>query len=227
MNGRYWSSESWNTLFVENPIMHQFAIGLIWGVYENNKIIQSFRYMEDGTFNTVDEEEFTLPENAQITLAHPADLGEELTSSWKTQLDDYEIIQPIEQLDISVIEFAEKDITGKKIIRYSDKYISVGKMNSAAKKYEFIRGEVLDGGSFFCYHIVDKFLNIYVHINVDDMYMGQDFEEQISIKECSFCRLPEDGEPLDDIKDNMILDVSSLSQRFVSSIIGLLDKITE
>ena len=29
------------------------------------------------------------------------------------------------------------------------------------------------------------------------------------------------------IKDNMILDVSSLSQRFVSSIIGLLDKITE
>lgn len=133
MNGRYWSSESWNTLFVENPIMHQFAIGLIWGVYENNKIIQSFRYMEDGTFNTVDEEEFTLPENAQITLAHPADLGEELTSSWKTQLDDYEIIQPIEQLDISVIELAEKDITGKKIIRYSDKYISVGKMNSAAK----------------------------------------------------------------------------------------------
>ena len=227
MNGRYWSSESWNTLFVENPIMHQFAIGLIWGVYENNKIIQSFRYMEDGTFNTVDEEEFTLPENAQITLVHPADLGEELTSSWKTQLDDYEIIQPIEQLDISVIELAEKDMAGKKIIRYSDKYISVGKMNSAAKKYEFIRGEVLDGGSFFCYHIVDKFLNIYVHINVDDMYMGQDFEEQISIKEVAFCRLPEDGEPLDDIKDNMILDVSSLSQRFVSSIIGLLDKITE
>ena len=183
--------------------------------------------MEDGTFNTVDEKEFTLPENAQITLAHPADLGKELTSSWKTQLDDYEIIQPIEQLDISVIELAEKDIAGKKIIRYSDKYISVGKMNSAAKKYEFIRGEVLDGGSFFCYHIVDKFLNIYVHINVDDMYMGQDFEEQISIKEVAFCRLPEDGEPLDDIKDNMILDVSSLSQRFVSSIIGLLDKITE
>lgn len=126
-----------------------------------------------------------------------------------------------------MIELAEKDIAGKKIIRYSDKYISVGKMNSAAKKYEFIRGEVLDGGSFFCYHIVDKFLNIYVHINVDDMYMGQDFEEQISIKEVAFCRLPEDEEPLDDIKDNMILDVSSLSQRFVSSIIGLLDKITE
>ncbi len=227
MNGRYWNSESWNTLFVENPIMHQFAIGLIWGVYEDNKLTQSFRYMEDGTFNTVDEEEFILPENAQITLVHPAELGEELTSSWKTQLDDYEIVQPIEQLDLPVIELAENDMAGKKIIRYSDKYITAGKMNSSAKKYEFIRGEVLDAGSFFCYHIVDKFLNIYVHINVDDMYMGQDFEEQISIKEVTFCRLPEAGEPLDDIKNNMILDVSSLSLRFVSSVIGLLDKITE
>ena len=227
MNGRYWNSESWNTLFVENPIMHQFAIGLIWGVYKDNKLTQSFRYMEDGTFNTVDEEEFTLPENAQITLVHPAELGEKLTSSWKTQLDDYELVQPIEQLDLPVIELAENDMVGKKIIRYSDKYIKVGKINSAAKKYEFIRGEVLDAGSFFCYHIVDKFLNIYVHINVDDMYMGQDFDEEITIKEVTFCRLPEDGEPLDDIKDNMILDISSLPQRFVSSVIGLLDKITE
>lgn len=127
MNGRYWNSESWNTLFVENPIMHQFAIGLIWGVYKDNKLTQSFRYMEDGTFNTVDEEEFTLPENAQITLVHPAELGKELTSSWKTQLDDYELVQPIEQLDLPVIELAENDMVGKKIIRYSDKYIKVGK----------------------------------------------------------------------------------------------------
>lgn len=59
------------------------------------------------------------------------------------------------------------------------------------------------------------------------MYMGQDFDEEITIKEVTFCRLPEDGEPLDDIKDNMILDISSLPQRFVSSVIGLLDKITE
>lgn len=227
MNGRYWNSENWNSLFVKNPIMHQFAMGLIWGVYENNKLIESFRYMEDGTFNTVDEDEFTVPEKAHITLVHPVELGQELTASWKTQLEDYEIIQPIEQLDISIPELAPKDMAGKKIIRYSDKYIKVGKINSAAKKYEFIRGEVLDAGSFFCYHIVDKFLNIYVHINVDDMYMGQDFDEEITIKEVTFCRLPESGEPLDDIKDNMILDISSLPQRFVSSVIALLDKITE
>ena len=44
--------------------MHQFAIGLIWGVYQNGTLIQSFRYMEDGSFNTPEEEEYFLPENS-------------------------------------------------------------------------------------------------------------------------------------------------------------------
>ena len=58
---RLWTVPAWQELFVRNPIMHQFAIGLIWGVYEDHKLVQSFRYMEDGSFNTEDEEEFILP----------------------------------------------------------------------------------------------------------------------------------------------------------------------
>lgn len=30
---RQWEPEKWKELFVENPVMHQFAMGLIWGVY--------------------------------------------------------------------------------------------------------------------------------------------------------------------------------------------------
>lgn len=60
---RRWSVGAWKDLFVRNPIMHQFAIGLIWGVYEDKKLVSCFRYMEDGSFNTEDEEEFELPES--------------------------------------------------------------------------------------------------------------------------------------------------------------------
>ena len=55
---REWTVEAWEALFVKNPIMHQFAIGLLWGVYQDRKLVQTFRYMEDGTFNTEDEEEY-------------------------------------------------------------------------------------------------------------------------------------------------------------------------
>lgn len=83
MNGRRWTVTSWNKLFVENPIMHRFATGLIWGVYDGDKLTGTFRYMEDGTFNTVDEEEYTLPEQASITLVHPIELPEDVLSGWK------------------------------------------------------------------------------------------------------------------------------------------------
>ncbi|MDE7182890.1 MAG: DUF4132 domain-containing protein, partial [Lachnospiraceae bacterium] len=56
---REWGVEAWANLFVKNPLMHQFAIGLIWGIYEGDRLVQSFRYMEDGSFNTQDGEEYT------------------------------------------------------------------------------------------------------------------------------------------------------------------------
>lgn len=52
--------EKWQELFVKNPVMHQFAIGLVWGLYEKAALKATFRYMEDGSFNTVDEEEYRI-----------------------------------------------------------------------------------------------------------------------------------------------------------------------
>ncbi len=96
---RRWSVNAWTNLFVKNPIMHSFAIGLIWAAYENDTLVQTFRYMEDGTFNTVDEDEYTLPENCTVGLVHPIDLDKDMLHTWKEQLSDYEIIQPIAQLE--------------------------------------------------------------------------------------------------------------------------------
>ena len=59
---RQWSAADWEKLFVRNPVMHQFAISLIWGVYEDGALRDTFRYMEDGSFNTRDEEEYVLPQ---------------------------------------------------------------------------------------------------------------------------------------------------------------------
>ena len=59
MCARTWDAAGWTQLFVKNPVMHSFAIGLIWGTYDaEGKLLASFRYMEDGSFNTMEEEEF-------------------------------------------------------------------------------------------------------------------------------------------------------------------------
>ena len=85
--------------------MHEFAIGLIWGAYEDGKLQETFRYMEDGTFNTKDEDEFEMPENCKVALIHPLELTKEDLDEWKEQLENYEITQPIEQLNRKSIYF--------------------------------------------------------------------------------------------------------------------------
>ncbi|MGL5150087.1 MAG: DUF4132 domain-containing protein [Clostridium sp.] len=96
---RMWSYESFNKVFVENPIMTKFALGLIWGVYEEGSLIKTFRYLEDGGFTTHDEDDFEIVEGMYISLVHPLELSKEELSSWREQFDDYEIIQPFNQIE--------------------------------------------------------------------------------------------------------------------------------
>ena len=227
MNGRRWTTGSWNTLFVENPIMHRFATALIWGVYDGDKLTGTFRYMEDGTFNTVDEEEYTLPEKATITLVHPIELEEEVLAGWKEQLDDYEIVQPIPQLTAPIIVLGEKETDGNKITRYNGLTVKSGKISGMAKKHNMVRGEVWDAGSYTCYHLVDKYLNMAALLNFEYMYMGQEYNDDVTLGDVILYRLGEDQTTDDEPKNNAILSPESVPARFLSSVLGIFDVLKE
>lgn len=227
MNGRRWTVDSWNTLFVENPIMHRFATGLIWGVYDGEKLTGTFRYMEDGTFNTVDEEEYTLPEKAAITLVHPIELEEDVLAGWKEQLDDYEIVQPVTQLTAPIIILGEKETNGNKITRYNGLIVKSGKISGIARKHNMVRGEVWDGGSYTCYHLVDKFLNIAALLNFEYMYMGQEYDDDVTLGDIVLYRMGEDQTTDDEPKNDIILSPESVPTRFLCSVLGIFDVLKE
>lgn len=227
MNGRRWTVASWNKLFVENPIMHRFATGLIWGVYDGEKLTDTFRYMEDGTFNTVDEEEYTLPEQACITLVHPIELPEDVLSGWKEQLDDYEIVQPIPQLTAPIIVLEEKDTNGNKITRYNGSIVKSGKISGMAKKHNMVRGEVWDAGSYTCFHLVDKYLNMAAQLNFEYMYMGQEYNDDVTLGDVVLYRMGEDQTTDDEPKSNVILSPESVPARFLSSVLGIFEVLKE
>ena len=64
--------------------------------------------MEDGSFNTADEEEYELPKEAVIGLVHPVELSADLLSAWKEQLEDYEIVQPSFSLTVRCMRLLRK-----------------------------------------------------------------------------------------------------------------------
>ncbi|MDR2917227.1 MAG: DUF4132 domain-containing protein, partial [Tannerella sp.] len=227
MNGRQWTSAAWNELFVENPIMHRFATGLVWGVYEDGLLKDTFRYMDDGTFNTVDEDEYVIPDAAKISLVHPIELPGEILARWKEQLDDYEIVQPLPQLTAPLVTLADKDIAGKEVVRYNGTVAKSGKISGIAKKYNLIRGEVWDAGSYNCFHWVDYCLNLAAMLNFDYMYMGQEYDDDATLGTLVFYRLDEDQKTNDEPKNNAILAPSAVPARFVSSVVGVLDSLLD
>lgn len=149
MCDRKWSAEGWRELFVKNAVMHCFAIGLIWGVYEDGKLGTTFRYMEDGSFTTSDGDEFELPENAVIGLVHPIELSEELKAEWTEQLSDFEIVQPFPQLSRRVFTPNAEELEQNKIMRFNGCEIGDLSFIGRMTKLGWYKGQAEDAGYFY------------------------------------------------------------------------------
>ena len=171
---REWDADAWTRFFVQNPVMRPFAIRLIWGVYEGGRLVQSFRYMEDGTLNTEDGEEFVFPaseggspaggkipdsritlQTVKIRLLHPMELPPEKLAAWKEQLSDYEITQPIGQLDREIFTVTEEEAKQRELLRLHGRSAEGAVFNSRLLELGWQQSPVEDVGRFFAYYRED------------------------------------------------------------------------
>lgn len=125
---RQWTFSGWEKVFVDNAVMQKFAVSLVWGIYEDKKLIKAFRYIEDGSFVDIDEEDIDIKNHQKIALLFCQDLNKKDYDRWKEHLEDYEIIQPIEQF-VKRLEdvLSERELwtvrEWKEVFRY-DKYMN-------------------------------------------------------------------------------------------------------
>lgn len=155
MCDRKWTSENWEKLFVGNAVMHCFAVGLIWGIYEKGSLKDTFRYMDDGSFTTADGDEFTLPNDAQIGLVHPLELTEEQIAVWKEQLSDYELTQPFDQLGRMVFRPEDKELPCNSLTRFEDTTVNSVAMINKMTKNGWYKGDAEDAGYFYYFYRED------------------------------------------------------------------------
>ncbi len=155
MCDRKWTSENWEKLFVGNAVMHCFAVGLIWGIYEKGSLKDTFRYMDDGSFTTADGDEFTLPNDAQIGLVHPLELTEDQISVWQEQLSDYELTQPFDQLGRMVFRPEDNELTCNFITRFENSTVNSVAMINKMTKNGWYKGDAEDAGYFYYFYRED------------------------------------------------------------------------
>lgn len=261
---RLWPADKWQELFVKNPIMHQFAIGLIWGVYSREEqetkgqalnteaqisidgsqtpeseglvtggsshgitLTTTFRYMEDGSFNTVDEEEYELPENAQIGLVHPVELSAETLAAWKEQLSDYEVTQPFDQLERPVYRITEEEKSEKELTRFGGVLLNGLSLSGKLLGQGWYRGPVEDAGFYVTYYRNDGANG--VELEFSGSPVGYEGEEDVTVYGIYFYPSGEDAQggyryQKDYEKKRCLL--SEVSPRYFSEIVLLMTRAT-
>ena len=236
---RRWKAEAWQNLFVKNPVMHSFAIGLIWAAYEEDKLVQTFRYMEDGSFNTADEEEYTLTENCTIGLVHPIDLNEEELSAWKEQLCDYEITQPIEQLERKVYHMREDEAGTLDLKRFQGRKVNAFTLLGRMAKLGWLKGSIQDAGCFDTFYREDVLERIKredgstqlvgnaAELHFSGMYVGGD-DENVEIENIRFYTpgtIRRGSYVYDEADDKKAIKLEKINTRYFSEIVNQVEMV--
>ena len=224
-SGRFWEAEKWREQFVKNPVMRSFAEGLIWGVYEGRELKETFRYMEDGSFNTSEEEPYAFPAFGQIGLVHPLELSEEKNLSWKEQLSDYEITQPLEQLKRPVFRVTEEEKGETALLRFAGSTLHGLSLSGGLLKLGWFRGRILDAGFFENFYRRDEGFG--AELTFSGSSVGYEYEE-VTLKNLYFYRIQPnrtDGGTSDIFQEENRCALKDVEARYFSEVVLQITKV--
>ncbi|WP_157150736.1 DUF4132 domain-containing protein [Brachyspira sp. SAP_772] len=173
MNGRKWQFNNWRDLFIYNPFMKMFAVNLVWAVFdEKNTLLNSFRYMEDGSFNDINDEEIFIKDDAIISLLSPIEVKKSIIEKWKKQILDYEIEQPFEELSTK---------TKNALIKNIPKVLTVGTVKNIANKFSMIRDDV-NGVVTRGYVFYDDYNDASIYMKLSNVYYASNNNDETEIE---------------------------------------------
>lgn len=100
---RRWSAARWRTHVLGHPLLSSVAQRMIWGVFtRSGKLLECWRIDESRDFVNAEDAVLDIErvlKRGQIGLVHPIHLEPEVRQKWLGVCADYEIIQPVEQLN--------------------------------------------------------------------------------------------------------------------------------
>jgi hypothetical protein len=110
---RRWAPEGFDQFFVSHPLLIHIVRRLIWGAFDGDVLLGTFRVGEDRSYTDAKDAKYVLPAGAEVGLVHRLQLDQKEADAWGQVLGDYEIMQPFAQLSREAIEpsMDEHDVT--------------------------------------------------------------------------------------------------------------------
>jgi hypothetical protein len=139
VTGRRWTPEEFRAYFAGHPLIWHIARRLVWLAGD-----RPFRIAEDRTLADAEDAAFTLPEGAEVGIAHPLHLGGEL-AAWSQVFADYEITQPFPQLGRAVHALTDAERGASRLARFEGVTVPTGRVLGLTR-HGWERGIPQDGG---------------------------------------------------------------------------------
>ena len=141
IDGDILSYDLFKEVFIDNYLMNKFSSSLIWNLYDKDKnFITTFRYTNDGKYLNTENEKIKINADNFMSLATPIEMDDETIAKWRKQLEDYELVQPINQLTVIKLD---KNNLKKEIKKIKNIEASYGAFKFFAKKYDMYTNDVV------------------------------------------------------------------------------------
>ena len=115
VRGRSWTAASFREHVMGHPLVTHLARRLVWSSGAG-----AFRVAEDGSLAGANDAEYTLSDDATVTLPHPLVLGADAVATWARIVADYGVVQPFEQLGRATYA-PKEDASAPKLERFANR----------------------------------------------------------------------------------------------------------
>jgi hypothetical protein len=149
--GRDWSFEDWNTYLNQHPIVRRLVQRLVWGVVVDDKVVATFRPLDDGTLTDNDDNPVEPAGDARVRIAHDSNLPAADVEKWQQHLKDYEVKPLFQQFGKGTWTLPEAKRRDTAVTDFEGHLIEAFALRGRANKLGYQRGSTEDGGWFMTY----------------------------------------------------------------------------
>ena len=182
---RKWTAKKWNEIFIKNPIMQKFAIFLVWKeIDDKNKIINTFKYTENGAFETIDEKKYEINKDNYINLLYLPQISNNGQKYWKKYFKDNKLHQPINQLNMTIYKLTEENQEKIEILDYNNKEFFAKELRKQNLKLNFEMNSENDG-MIYGNHYYDENTDITAVI-LTNSFFPREYSKMIQIEKILF-----------------------------------------
>lgn len=140
----------------DHPIAGRVCNRIVWIAFESAAVdataLGCFRLLEDGSLTDEQDNEFKLPKDAFVRIAHTCNTSKEDGDAWLEHFSDYDVEPLFPQFGRTVFELPKEKEKETDLEDFKGHCLTTFQLRGKATKAGFVRGEAMDGGSFCDYH---------------------------------------------------------------------------